>query len=322
MERDSPFHIGERAVQSRAGVAEKVVEMGRIMLRDHLIQQHVDFYPLLHLIFVGAVDPQGAVWASVLTGAPGFVHAVDSRNLEIGALPAGDDPLSGAIAAGARIGVVGLQFHTRRRNRLNGRIVSRDGGGFVVGVDQSFGNCPKYIQTRWIEPRSRAEAAAPAVIGAALDRQAADLVGRTDTLFIASVFGDDPHDCRLGADVNHRGGRPGFVRVESPRCLTFPDFVGNNAFQTLGNITVDPRVGLLFLDFVSGDLVQLTGTAEIVWDPAAAGAAVPPAQRQVRVQIERVVRRPAALEVTGKFLEWSPQLPEPSARATGGRSGP
>jgi uncharacterized protein len=307
-----PFHLGERVVQFRAGVADQVGEMGRKMLRDHLIQQHIDFYPLLPLIFVGAADPEGSVWASVICGAPGFVHALDSKRLEIGALPALEDPIARGIVPGARVGVVGLQFHSRRRNRLNGPIVSRTEQGFVVAVDQSFGNCPRYIQTRSLQPRAWENPPAAAVVGSALDREALSVVERADTLFIASVFGGDPDDSRLGADVNHRGGRPGFVRAEGPSALVFPDYVGNNAFQTLGNITVDGRVGLLFLDFEAGDIVQVSGAAEIVWD-AAAVAAVPGAQRLVRVHIQRMVRRPAALDLVGTFLEWSPLLPEPPA---------
>src|SRR3546814_14766932 len=68
-----------------------------------------------------------------------------------------------------------------------------------------------------------------------------------------------------GADVSHRGGRPGFVRVtedDGRSVLTIPDFSGNQFFNTLGNIAINPRAGLLFVDFATGDLLTLTGRSE------------------------------------------------------------
>jgi predicted pyridoxine 5'-phosphate oxidase superfamily flavin-nucleotide-binding protein len=307
---DSPFHEGERAVQARAGVADKVGEMGRRMLRDHLIQQHIDFYPLLPLIFLGLVDREGRPWASVLTGQPGFVRALDPTHLRIGALPAVDDPIGSALGIDAQLGVLGIELHTRRRNRLNGRVVDRDSEGFVVAVDQSFGNCPKYIQARALHPKQHP--VRPAVVSRVLDLAAAMLIRRADTLFIASAYQGNSTDRRLGSDVSHRGGRPGFVQVESESRLIFPDYVGNNAFQTLGNITMNPRVGLLFLDFDTGTILQLSGRAEIIWDRAAIGA-VTGAERLVRATIEQIACRPGALPFKDTFLGWSPTLPEPGA---------
>jgi predicted pyridoxine 5'-phosphate oxidase superfamily flavin-nucleotide-binding protein len=288
-------------------VAEKVGEMGRKMLRDHLIQQHIDFYPLLPLILIGAPDPEGRPWASALFGEPGFVRALDPHRLRIGVLPAPDDPIGPALTTGARLGALGIELPTRRRNRLNGRVLEVQADGLVVAVQQSFGNCPKYIQTRALRWRPVGERE-PAVVASTLDDPARELISKADTFFIASVFGDDPTDRRLGADVSHRGGATGFVRFDAPNRLVFPDYVGNNAFQTLGNISMDPRVGLLFLDFEAGTLLQVTGRAEIMWGGPAVEA-IRGAQRLVSVTIERMVRRPQALPLAATFLEWSPTLP-------------
>ena len=62
-----------------------------------------------------------------------------------------------------------------------------------------------------------------------------------------------------GADISHRGGRPGFVRVDGD-VLTIPDFRGNRYFNTLGNLIAEPRASLLFVDFETGDLLQLQGS--------------------------------------------------------------
>jgi predicted pyridoxine 5'-phosphate oxidase superfamily flavin-nucleotide-binding protein len=305
---DSPFHEGERLVHRRVGVTDKVGEMGRKMLRDHLIQQHIDFYPLLPLILIGAPDPEGRPWASALFGEPGFVRALDPYRIRIAALPAPDDPIGAALTSSARLGMLGIELHTRRRNRLNGRVLEVQADGLIVGVQQSFGNCPKYIQTRELRRRPLSQHKPEVVVASGLDEVAKDIISRADTFFIASVFGDDPEDRRLGADVSHRGGATGFVRLEGANRLIFPDYIGNNAFQTLGNISMDPRVGLIFLDFEGGALLQVSGRAEIVWAGHAVEA-VRGAQRLVSVTVEHMVRRPESLPLSATFLEWSPALP-------------
>ncbi|MCH8978716.1 MAG: pyridoxamine 5'-phosphate oxidase family protein, partial [Armatimonadetes bacterium] len=84
----------------------------------------------------------------------------------------------------------------------------------------------------------------------------------------------------FGMDASHRGGDRGFVRVDSETRLMFPDYAGNNHFNTIGNLILDPRAGLLFMDFATGSLLQLTGRATIDWDSDAV-ACIPGARRLV-----------------------------------------
>ena len=89
--------------------------------------------------------------------------------------------------------------------------------------------------------------------------------------------------------------------------LTVPDFVGNCFFNTLGNLAVNPRAGLLFVDFESGDLLQLAVTAEIVWDGPEL-AAFEGAERLLRMRVVSVLHRPAALPLRWGDAELSPYL--------------
>ena len=97
--------------------------------------------------------------------------------------------------------------------------------------------------------------------------EARALIARSDTLFVAThAPARRRGETGRGADVSHRGGRAGFVRVEDERSFLVPDFTGNFFFMTLGNLQLNPRAGVLFIDFDTGDLLTLTGTAEVVWD--------------------------------------------------------
>jgi predicted pyridoxine 5'-phosphate oxidase superfamily flavin-nucleotide-binding protein len=282
------FHEGEQALQREAGSLARLAEIGPRVMRDHMPEQHREFFPLLPFLLVGSVDATGQPWASVLTGPPGFAHSPRPDLLRVDAMPPHDDPLHPALRNGARVGLLGIQPHTRRRNRLNGTIAARDESGFAVHVDQSFGNCPKYIQPR--EPLFAPELAAggePARTMAALDAQASRIVGQADTFFIATAHprsGSD-EDAAHGVDVSHRGGPAGFVAMDAGGgVLTVPDYVGNSYFNTLGNLLLQPRCGLAFLAFGTGELLQVSARAEIVRDPAQV-AAWPGAQRLLRLAV-------------------------------------
>ena len=140
--------------------------------------------------------------------------------------------------------------------------------GFVIQSDQSFGNCPKYIQARswqWKEPILDNNSSPQISKSLSLSEQ--NLIKRSDTFFVASVaLHDDDHDTKtsaFGADISHRGGKPGFMQVINDNTLMWPDYLGNFLFNTLGNIVKYKKCGLFFLDFETGDTLQLTGNVSL-----------------------------------------------------------
>jgi predicted pyridoxine 5'-phosphate oxidase superfamily flavin-nucleotide-binding protein len=206
--------------------------------------------------------------------------------------------------------LLGIEPHTRRRNRVNGHVIRSDSAGFAVHVDQSFGNCPKYIQARKPELVARSGGAPPTAHRLdALDEPARELIARADTFFIATAHplaasSDTP---AFGVDVSHRGGKPGFVRVDGNSGLTVPDFLGNFFFNTLGNLALNPRCGLLFMDFDRGDLLYLAARGEVVAQgpelTAFAGA-----QRLMRFHVVSASRSTAVLPLRWSAAELSPAL--------------
>lgn len=288
-----PFHDGERALQARTGMQQRMAEIGARAIRDYMPEQHRDFFALLPFLIAGSVDADGQPWASVLHGPPGFVRSPDARTLHVDARPPAGSPLAAHLRDGAALGLLGIQPHTRRRNRMNGRVARVSEAGFDVEVEQSFGNCPKYIHTREAFYFDEGAPDAPQPL-AALDDAARALIASADTLFIASTHAE-------GVDVSHRGGEPGFVSVDSGAgdVLTLPDYAGNFFFNTLGNLLLEPRAGLLFIDFDSGDLLHVSARAEIVWDGKEV-AAHPGAQRLLRLTVTGALRVPRGLP-----LEWS-----------------
>jgi len=304
---DSLFHEGERRLQERLGVRDKIEMIGGRLIRDFMPDEHREFFAELPWMLVGSVDAAGRPWASVLFGDPGFAHSPDPQVLVLDARPVPGDVLADHLRVGAPLGLLGIELPTRRRNRLNGTVIEAAVGRIVVHVDQSFGNCPKYINRKTLA-RGRGRAAAAPVVSEALDAPAREIVARADTLFIASSH--LPEGARTpgdGVDVSHRGGLPGFVRIEPDGSLTIPDYFGNFLFNTLGNIEQDRRAGLLFVDFASGDVLQLTGEASIDWD-APEIAATPGVQRLVRVRPAELRLLGGAFPFTAEVIDSAPQL--------------
>ncbi len=309
---DSPFHRGELAIQERLGIVEKMDKYGRAAIRDFLLDQHREFFPKLPFFVVGSVDARGRPWASQLDGEPGFLHSSDPKRLHIAAIPSDGDPLKGALREGASIGGLGIELYTRRRNRINGKVLlDEDGSGFTIKVDQSFGNCPQYIQAR--KPRFVRELSGqtrPRSLRGfeRFDDDIRTVIRRADTFFIASRFEGDETTARNGVDVSHRGGRPGFLTVKDDRTLLWPDYRGNFFFMTLGNLECDPRCGLLVMDFDRGDTLQLTGTAKVLWDWPKDDPAFKDAHRLVEFTLSEGIQAKGVLPCAWDFLGQAPQF--------------
>ncbi|MBF6225513.1 pyridoxamine 5'-phosphate oxidase family protein [Nocardia abscessus] len=284
-----PFHDGEVAVQRRMGQAEIAERVGR-MIRPDIPSVAAGFLAEQRMVVLAAADAAGRLWASELVGRPGFVQAVDDRTITVDARPAAADPLHEPLTHRSRIGMIALQPHRRRRMRVNGRSAP-EGTGLRIVTDQVYSNCPKYISRRDIESYVPDAWSAAVRRGVELDADQQAAITAADTFFVATADEDG------NADASHRGGNPGFLQVVSPTRLRWPDYRGNSMFMTLGNIEVNPRCGILIPDWATGATLQLTGTAELVWEPETFAAG---AQCALDFTVEEVVERP------GGALRWGP----------------
>ena len=269
--QQSPFHEGEQLLQTRFGVREKMERFGRQVIREYMPDQHRDFYGQLPFIFVGHADKEGWPWASIVFNEAGFISSPSAKELTINALPVAGDPLRESLAfakdENLRLGLLGVELTSRRRNRLAAHITNYSDNQMQLEIDQAFGNCPQYIQTRTLE-KSDPDQQQPLSVEDVhqFDDEIQDLISNSDTFFVASYVAQGTGEISDGVDVSHRGGKPGFIRIDNDKRLTIPDYTGNNHFNTLGNFIVNPKAGLLFVDFKTGNLLTLTGRVEVLFD--------------------------------------------------------
>lgn len=292
------FHNGEIAVQSHAGVRDIAAEVGEGIV-DRIPDGAREFLAARRMVVVASVDSRGRLWASVVTGPPGFVSLLDDRTVTISALPPHDDPLRENLQREGHVALFVPDLLTPRRIRLNGRGRIVD-GAIEVHAEQVYGNCRRYIQERLlVGTRTPGDLMRTRVKRASeISGQDREQVLRADTFFIAT---DHPE---AGADASHKGGNPGFVRVIDSRHLAFPDYNGNSMFNTLGNIEVHPKAGLLFIDFDSGRTLQLTGTASVDWNRERARDFAD-AERVVDFTVEEVLANEDGFPLIAKFRQYS-----------------
>jgi predicted pyridoxine 5'-phosphate oxidase superfamily flavin-nucleotide-binding protein len=298
----NPFHAGEIAVQLRAGVRAEAQRLCSLICPE--VQPAAEeFLSKQSLAIASSIDASNRSWASLLIGQPGFVRVVDQQMVEIQATSVSGDPLQQNLQSNSQIGILVIDLANRKRLRLNGEAIVQPTGAIVIHLQHVFFNCPKYIQTRYLETTATAISQSPQIqIRSGLTQPDRNWIAQADTFFIASAHPDH------GADASHRGGYPGFVQVVDAETLLFPDYAGNNLFQTLGNLTVNPNAGLLFIDFEQGHTLQLTGQATILWD-AEQMTAFAGAQRLIQFSIRQVRETRNATSQRWRFGDYSPANP-------------
>jgi predicted pyridoxine 5'-phosphate oxidase superfamily flavin-nucleotide-binding protein len=281
------FHEGELLVQARADVRREAARLEGMLGPGGLSAGAERFLEQQRLLVIASRDGRGALWVSPVTGSRGFLVGAGGR-LEVTSLPAFGDPLA-HLVVGEGIGATAIDLATRRRIRVNGAVAGVSPHGFVLRVEECFGNCPQYIQRR--EVLEVAEAPAPddidrarrlAVESAGLAPKIADRIRAADTFFLGTSH---PH---RGPDCSHRGGAPGFVRVEG-NSLWWPDYHGNNMFTSIGNLAVEPAAALLFVDFELKQMIHLSGTASVEFDEPGRPGDDDRTGRRVRFEVDRSV---------------------------------
>ncbi|EON68613.1 hypothetical protein W97_07871 [Coniosporium apollinis CBS 100218] len=289
------------------------------------------------LLAIGTLDAEQRPWTTIWGGDPGFSRslgasiigvrtAVDGRYdpvVETLVGGNGDGEVVKETGRGRMVGGLAIDLTTRKRVKLFGRMVAGalsrvdgegDGDGkgghgeiqLVVRIEQSLGNCPKYLNKKEIRPAESSLTPELLADGPTLSPAAIALLAKADLFFVSSSNSD------FDMDTNNRGGPPGFVRVVSNGSeaaeLVWPEYSGNRLYQTLGNLQITPKAGLVFSDFETGDVLYMTGTTKILVGKEAS-ALLPRSNLAVKLKITeaRFVRQ--GLPFRGTFGEPSPYNP-------------
>lgn len=305
MNDKSSFHPGERAVQESAGEAG-IADRNIAVLTDTVIAGARPFIGKQFMAVFSSIDADGAVWASVVFGKPGFLHTDTGSTIAI-EVPEKErdwsDPLWENIGHHADLGMLFIELGSRRRYRVNGTVQRLDSRGAEIAIREAYPNCPKYIQRRQLRQLGESRLPVPSTHGTVLRGSVETIIREADTIFVASRHAE------TGADASHRGGIPGFVKLLDETTLRIPDYNGNSLFNTFGNFKVDPRAGLCIPDFGQGQLLQLTGAASVHWDQDDPAGETGGTQRFWEFKIEKWILRDTPQQLEWEYLDASPFNP-------------
>ena len=310
MKIEQPLHEGELEVQGRVGVLHEGAENSQV-IQDSIIKGALRFVSQQSMAVLGSIDGEQNIWASVLVGQTGFMRADDERTVtfDLGNMARNpDDPFWENITSHPQVGMLVIELASRRRLRVNGKITREAEESLRLQVDESYPNCPKYIQRRQVSANlvGTHQPSTASNRGETLGLKQRATITKADTLFVASAHAE------RGVDASHRGGNPGFVKVIDDRTLQIPDYEGNSIFNTLGNFTANPRAGLIFLDFESQRTLQLTGRPEILWDVDDPTSETGGTNRYWLFHIDRWVEIDHGHQLEWSFQDYSPYNPKVS----------
>ncbi len=309
MKIENPYHEGELEVQARVGVLDEGAMNSRV-IQDSIIKGALKFINQLPMVVFGSLDQDHKIWASIFIGNPGFMQVEDDRTItfDLSHMMANPkDPFWKNIEGNQQVGMLAIELSSRRRLRINGRITRPSDSVLQLHVEESYPNCPKYIQRRLLTiPSNKFERTAFELEkGETLGSTQRDILTKADTFFVASVHPE------RGVDASHRGGNPGFVTIVDDRTLRIPDYIGNSMFNTLGNFTANPRAGLIFLDFESGRTLQLIGRPEIHYDVEDLPDETGGTKRYWSLHIDCWLDTSHANPLSWEFFDASPHNPSP-----------
>lgn len=256
------------------------------------------------LLAVGTLDKQLRPWTTLWGGSAGFSTPIGGNMIGTRTLVDSEhDPVVQALVGDAKDGemiqvegdgklISGLTFDlmTRKRVKLAGTMVAGtvtqvavEAGEapeqkqsqiqLVTKINESLGNCPKYLNQYEIRPALVTSKVKH--IGSALSDEGRALISKCDSFFLSTTT-------QVDMDTNHRGGSPGFVRVISPTQIVYPEYSGNRLYQSLGNMKINPKVGITFPNLETGDVLYITGTAEVL-DGSAAASILPGSNLAVKI---------------------------------------
>jgi predicted pyridoxine 5'-phosphate oxidase superfamily flavin-nucleotide-binding protein len=257
----NPFHAGEEKMQALAG-EEQIARRNSQFVANRIPNGAIKFVEKQPFVIAASLDANQNIWVSLLAGKPGFAQVetpevirLNTDHLESDS----DDILWTNLATHPVLGMLFIELSSRKRLKVNGRLSTEPGtSGFSLQVQECFPLCPRYIQKREVKVSSDNQYnIQPKLTGSTFTAELQDWIQTADTFFLGSAH-DDEH-----LDAGHRGGNPGFVQVLDPQTLLIPDYNGNSLFNSLGNFLVNPRAGLLFVNFETGESLQLTGHAEL-----------------------------------------------------------
>lgn len=299
----NPFHPGEEKMQALAG-EEQIARRNSQLVANRIPNGAIKFVDKQPFVIAASLDADRNIWVSLLAGQAGFIKVENPETIRLNTeflVSAADDILWTNLASHALLGMLFIELSSRKRLKVNGTLSAEaENTGFALHVQECFPLCPRYIQRREVEVSSEAQHTnQPKLTGSFFTPDLQEWIRVADTFFVGSAH-DDDH-----LDAGHRGGNPGFIQIVDDQTLMIPDYNGNSMFNSLGNFSVNPRAGLLFVNYETGESLQLTGHADLHFTEPGAADSTGGTGRYWQFHLHSWLRHASLKGLKWSFLEYS-----------------
>lgn len=254
----SVYHDGEKYIQEQMGVTAKANSLSSMIHNDIPIAA-AQFLATLDFCVITFSINNKELHNSIVFGFESFIKILNTKEMLIDLENKSFIPKDIYENEKISIGFIGLDFENRMRIRINGTGKIED-NKLHLYINEVYSNCPKYINDRETIGKLDFLNDSNLTKYTTLENDCKKILSHADTFFLSSIHENN------GADISHKGGEKGFLRVISPKILEFEDFQGNNMYNTLGNIHINPNVSIILIDFTSNDILHITGIATIKQD--------------------------------------------------------
>lgn len=266
---DSPFHSGEHMLQLRAGIRRSIEALAAEEITRKLDADTVTRLPPRRTVIVALLDDSGYPTCTAVSGQRGLLASTECGDLAIRRRDLPETISRLATPLDAPVSLLVPMFAEREALRINGWIAHATDEQFVVEIDQAFTNSRKYLHIRGehrngtdtepssVEPNLRPRGS--------LSRQMSELLRNADTLFVSTRHSETGKSPRQSLDVSHRAGLPGFMVTPDANTVLWPEYGGNGFFNTMGNLMLDSRCGLVVMAGNGPQALHLRGKAEVLW---------------------------------------------------------
>jgi len=253
------FSKGELYVQKLAGEDQVAKTRTPMAMNSQLSNFFASFIENQLLFTITSIDENANVWVSMISGTPNFIKVIDSSKIRIDKtciVSPLEDIFYNNIKHKKNVGLLFIDWETSRRYRLNG-VIKQEGSDLVINIEETYGICPKYIQKRSFEYTNISTIPILVTKGNTLKENHKLLIENTNTFFLGT------QGINNTVDASHKGGKLGFLKFINNDTIRIPDYPGNSMFNSLGNLYENPNSGLLFIDYKTNTMLQLSGKGEI-----------------------------------------------------------
>jgi hypothetical protein len=240
------YHEGQIAVQQEAKTTQIAERLA------HWVGPIAEFAQIADLFLFAIPNSDGTLQFTVLSGRPPLMKAPGGPEIRL-QFPAGRTP---RVKTPTVCGGLAISFDQARRVRVNGWL-QPSGSATELKGNETFTLCRKYIAPSIAlddKPHLGPASREPLSLD---DPWLAGLLAGAETSFMASMSPEG------GPDVAHRGGPPGFIKLDSKaKRLSWIEYVGDGVFKSAGNVRATGMLTLLVPDLETGDGVELIGRGE------------------------------------------------------------